>query len=112
MNIDAGDYLASLDEILQKTTKPCFYMDKRISSFFPGMMKMGQQKALTVQNTEIKWRQNYWKRINGKSYLVHTDVNGQYDLFLVSLDICTGKDEWYPSGSRSFLLYSCLILLP
>ena len=24
MNIDAGDYLASLDEICKKTTKPCF----------------------------------------------------------------------------------------
>lgn len=85
MNIDAGDYLASLDEILQKDNETVLYLDKKDQLLLSWNDENGAAEGFNSAEYRNKGQQNYWKRINGKSYLVHTDVNVQYDLFLVSL---------------------------
>ena len=85
MNIDAGDYLASLDEILQKDNETVLYLDKKDQLLLSWNDENGAAEGFNSAEYRNKGQQNYWKRINGKSYLVHTAVNEQYDLFLVSL---------------------------
>lgn len=87
------------------------YLDKKDQLLLSWNVKMGQQKALTVQNTEIRDSRITGNGFNGKSYLVHTAVNEQYDLFLVSLISAQAKMNGILQVAGAFLLYFCLILL-
>lgn len=85
MNINVGDYLASLDEILQKDNETVLYLDKKDQLLLSWNDENGAAKDFDSTEYREAGQRSKWERINGKSYLVHTTVNEQYDLLLVSL---------------------------
>ena len=85
MNIDVGAYLASLDAILQKDNETVLYLDKKDQLILAWNDENGAADSFSGTKFKNSGQENSWKKINGKSYLVHTAVNDQYDLLLVSL---------------------------
>ena len=85
MNIDVGAYLASLDAILQKDNETVLYLDKKDQLILAWNDENGAADSFSGTEFKNSGQENSWKKINGKSYLVHTAVNDQYDLLLVSL---------------------------
>lgn len=103
MNINAGDYLSSLDEVLQKDTETVLYLDRKDQLLLAWNDENKAAEGFDSAAFRKNGQENSWERINGKSYLVHTEVNKQYDLLLVSLISMEAKTNSILQVAGAFL---------
>lgn len=86
MNIDVGKYCSLLDKILRGDSETVLFYNQDGSLLFAWNNLMGDSVQACDFHTEFgQQQQNRWTTIGGQRYLVHTEFNNSYSMYLVSL---------------------------